>query len=390
MIKIKFSWSIIVAVVLWVTCLSVGTWLSERKPLWNDEIYTQIYSIEQLSYRDILSGRIKEGNNSPLFYLLQKGICDLTQYRFPQKWDGEWSIGDQRSQIILRLSSNVFMSLSIVLIFYFFAHYYSGWAGLYALLVSLSSFMVWSYWVEARPYSLWILLTTVQSLLFLNMVQREKPETRCWTGMTVTHILLSVTVVFGIAQIMIVSFLLWMSKEKKYKKYFLLTGIPVCLCLFYCLHSPSMRFRLVGNPLQFIYDNVPQERLLVFILYAFFSLMYRFHKDKRMMSLRDTTIGLKGGNYLALTSLMLLAVLAVLVIFKINSAPGMTGFEVTSRYFINLTPIGIIAMTLFSVHFIRAFKGQVWMLTNIVIVLGGVLIMRVLGTCLDVMALRLY
>src|SRR6185295_844334 len=113
-------------------CLGLGHELSLRRPLWNDEIYTQTTVIDPRLYSDIIFFRIKklEGNSCPLFYVIQKGISDLFQYHFPLSWEHEWSVAEEGSQVIMRLSSNLFMSLSIALLVYFFARYYSWAAGI--------------------------------------------------------------------------------------------------------------------------------------------------------------------------------------------------------------------------------------------------------------------
>jgi hypothetical protein len=53
--------------------------------------------------------------------------------------------------------------------------------------------------------------------------------------------------------------------------------------------------------------------------------------------------------------LVLASSAAVLVSFAIHSAPGQ-GFPITSRYFIYLTPIGVMAATILSVSLIRSFS----------------------------------
>ena len=86
-------------------------------------------------------------------------MCDLTKYSIGERRADLTYVADYKGQIILRINANLLMSLSIVLIFYFFVRYYSWGAGIYSLLLSLSSFMVWAHWVEARPYVLWFFLT---------------------------------------------------------------------------------------------------------------------------------------------------------------------------------------------------------------------------------------
>ena len=234
----------IIAAALFLLFLSTGNYLAQRKPLWNDEIYTQVRTLDRLSYQDILLNRMTEGNNCPLFYLIQKGICDAFHYKFPFVWDGEWYVGDLPSQMILRIGSNVFMALSLTAVFYFFARYYSGLAGFYSLFISMSSFMVWAYFAEARPYALWFFLTTLQSLLFL----RATVPSRIWRWLAVVHLFLALTITFSAVQILIVSGLLWFLREKDWKRYVFLTGIPISVCFFYYWCSPHFKFFFLETP----------------------------------------------------------------------------------------------------------------------------------------------
>jgi len=199
---------------VFIICLAIGFWLAARKPLWNDEIYTQTNSIEKFSYKGIILMKFEEGNISPLFYLTQKFICDLFQYRFPIIWKGEWYIADLKSQIIMRVGPNIFMSLAITLIFYYFFKNGSLLLGLYSLVGSLSTFMVLAYWVEARPYALWFFLTTWQLLIFMSILKQRESQDMLWKTFVVVNILLAFTVVFSAWQTAVLSGLLWAYKEK--------------------------------------------------------------------------------------------------------------------------------------------------------------------------------
>ena len=145
----------------------LGLRLAEHKPLWNDELYSLLSSVRNLSYGDIITAKITEGNNTPLFYLSQKAFIDLTGYQPPQEWvAGQWGHNHPYSNLRIRILPVACMSVAIAVIFYFFSYFYSIWTGLYALAVAFSSFMVWAYGFEARPYALWFLLTTLQAVFF--------------------------------------------------------------------------------------------------------------------------------------------------------------------------------------------------------------------------------
>jgi len=269
--------------------------------------------------------------------------------------------------------------------------YYSVWVGLYSLVLSFSSYMVWVYWVEARPYPLWILLTVAQSLLFLSMMREEKiiPSDLKW--LVGIHWLLSLTTAFSLIQITIVSFLLWILKERKWKIYIFLAVIPACFCFFYLFNSPKYDFWFGGlSPWGMVTANIPVDRMIVFGFYLIFLLFYFWNKRKRFVKLDRDVSFLEGGSYLAMIIFMMMAVGSILAILKIMNIPPGPGFQVSNRYFIFLTPVSIIATSLFSVHLIRAFKNQAWMLVNTVIILGGLLVIRCLRTYLDVVTLKLY
>ena len=371
----------IIAAALFLLFLSTGNYLAQRKPLWNDEIYTQVRTLDRLSYQDILLNRMTEGNNCPLFYLIQKGICDAFHYKFPFVWDGEWYVGDLPSQTILRIGSNVFMALSLTAIFYFFARYYSGLAGFYSLLISMSSFMVWAYCAEARPYALWFFLTTLQALLFL----RATVPSRIWRWLAAVHFLLALTITFSVVQILIVSGLLWFLREKDWKKYIFMTGIPVAICFFYYWYSPHFKFFFLETPWQLVSTNIPADRLSIAAGFGLLWLLSELRRNRNFVSESNAV------EYLMLMISILAASFFALLVFKMRQPRIIVdGFSLSSRYFIYLTPIGIIGTVLFSVHLLRAFRSQRWMFVNIALGLAGLLMIRFLRTFIDVYNSGLY
>ncbi len=360
----------VAAGVLFFLCVGFGYRLSSAKPLWNDEIYTQINSIDQASYKDIALGRIREGNNCPLFYLIQKGICDLTQYQFPLRWDKEWNLSDHKSQIIMRINSNIFMSASIALIFYFFSRNYSIWAGVYSLLLSFSSFMVWAYWAEARPYALWVFLTTLQSVLFLGFIKQESDGQSHWRRLVIVSLLLSITVVFGAVQAAVMLFLLAIFKKEKWLKCVILAGLAAGIALFYYLRSQGMKFWVEKDFFELITASFSFDQMLILAVYAGFLGVRYFQKEGG--------VSMRLNPYFIFTLLMLMMAFLMLVILHIISAGEQAGFSVSDRYFIFLVPIGIIAATLFSGELLRVAKGRRWLFANLLIGLSGLLVIRFL------------
>jgi len=348
---------------LFLGCFRFGLLRAEHKDLWNDEIYSQISSVKGQSYSSLFLGRVGEGNTCPLFYSIQKVICDIGQYKTPDLWHHQNAF----DRLILRLNPVFFMSGAIACIFFYFSRFYSLWAGLYSLFIALSSFMVWEHWVEARPYSLWIFLTTLQSLYFLYLVRCEKISRRAWSGLTIVHFLLSLTIVFSVAQIAIVSGLLWVMKERHWKKYILTALIPSAIAIFYYTQAPKYQFYFDLTPEQLIRDCFSRDRFYILFIFIFFlGGRYVARKTGISKSFPDKII-LQGAACFSLTALMLLAAFCVLAILKLTSTP-MQGFPISSRYFVYLTPVSIISTTLLSMTVFRSLAGNRWVQT---LILGG-------------------
>ena len=338
-----------------------GLWLACHKTLSNDEFYTQVSSVHGQSYWQVLKGHTSEGNTSPFFYLLQKAMCDVFGYHLPESWaQGEWSTRDMPSQLFLRINPDFFMSLTVVSIFYFFARFYSLWTGFYSLFLSLGSYMVWAYWVEARPYALWVFLTSMQALFFLYLIRQEKISRPHWNALTAIHLFLSLTVVFAVSQIVIVSFLLWIRFKRRLRHFFLLTLVPVALCIFYYAHSPKYQWWFSLTPEQLIRECFSRDRFYVLFIYILcLGLFYVQKKTNAFRLFYDDEI-LRGRVYAAFVFLMVLAAAAALLVFKWKESAVQNGFPVSSRYFIYLTPVGIIGTTFFSAELMRSFRHKRW------------------------------
>jgi len=106
-----------------------GFFLSQHKVLWLDELYTQKVAIDADSYAGILSMQFPEGNKNPLFYIIQKSVCDIFSFHMPVT--DKVGLSTKRyipAQIILRIPANIYMSLALAIIFYFFTRFYSIYA----------------------------------------------------------------------------------------------------------------------------------------------------------------------------------------------------------------------------------------------------------------------
>ena len=371
----------IVSFILLMVLLAIGFNLARHKPLWTDEIYSQTVSVEKFSYPDILLGKVKEGNTCPLFYLIQKMICDMTQYRVPSTGLEPW---DQHAQILLRVNPVFFMSLAIAVIFYCIARFYSSLAGVFASFVALSSPMVWLYWAESRPYAMWVLLGTLQLLFFLSIIRKEELNIRTWNWLAVIHGLLSLTVITSVGQIMAVSFLLWILKSRDWKKYLGLTILPLLICFYYYGRSSLSPLWVPNNFMKLIYPSISVEQRGLFAVYTTFLLVQYFQSRGNAHVL---TIGKEERRSWALIALMLAVAFSYIIFYKLREIPGHAGHELPVRQFIFLTPVGIIATVLFSLDLMRAVKNQMWIRINVALALGGLMIIHFLRNCFGIIGI---
>lgn len=371
------------ACVLFVLLFTFGLLLSQLKPLWNDELYSQINSVERISYFQILLGHVPEGNNSPLFYVLQKAICEVTHFQLPLTWQGQWSIGQPQAQVILRFMPNFFMSLALAMIFYVFAVEYSWLAGAYAFLTALASSAVWMYWAEARPYALWFVLTTGQILCFVCFIRNPQARLTMWRFLTGIHLFLSITSVFGVVQVFIVSLLLFVFYEKELTRYVLMLFLPLALGFFYFFNAPHYVFRLPDDLTVLIFDHVPIERLALMALCAMGALGLGCVEKTRGSTALVAHLGM-------LVVLFFGATAAIMLCLAMTVDLNWKGFVVPSRYFIFLTPMGIIATVVFFFELIKKIKNHPWLMINCGILVGGLLIARSLKIMIEMCAMGIY
>jgi len=373
--RFDHSKSLLLSGGLFLALFAGGFILSQHKVLWGDEFFTQKVSIDGPSYMDILTLHFIEGNKCPLFYLVQKSFSDLFSYKFPvEQIEGLNVILDRRSQIIMRMPSNVYMSLALALIFYFFTRFFSVFAAIYALSVALVSPLVWMYWVEARPYSLWFLLTTIQLLLIsCNIIS---PKIKTTKSLFLTHVLLALTVPASILQISIALLVLWWKGKYSKKQLALVWVVPVCIGLFYYFIVHAYRtktFLFFSN----LYDAVMPERLFVYVIYALVAWVL---PEKYKKSSRNTFF----------LPVFLLFLASAVFILSMDLFTKNFQFGFFSRYLIFLTPADILMFTFASIDLRRWSRPNPWICMNVSILLGGLVLMRGLVTYRAILASALY
>ena len=353
-----------------------GLDLAWHKPLWNDELVTQTGTIEGIAYKNMILGHLGgEGGVAPLFYLIQKGITDLTHFDPSDAFRGaSWFYQEKYPQLLLRLSPILAMSLALTLIFYYFSLSVSIRVGVYALAVALSSFMVWSYWAEARGYALFFLLTTVQSLIFLHVLEQPQVSAGAWRGLSIVHWLLALTSILGMVPIIFVSVLLWMFKERRWGPYVGCMVGPLFLSLYYYVQSPKFRFWFKEGPMELMGAVIPKDRFLiiaVFMVVLLGSYWVRrgtktilFSQDFQKFLVYGVFVFLMIASYVGL---------CLLLIWK--ECLMTEGFQISNRYFMGLAPIGIIATVMASLYLYR-LASPWWGKMMVIIFLGSLLLFR--------------
>ena len=368
--------SLCVSAVVFAALLYIGFLLSQHKLLWIDECTAQHLSVEKPSYVDLLTFRIPaQLNQCPLFYILQKINSDIFSFRYHgMPSEGSNDISDLRSQIIMRIPSNIYMSLALAGIFYYFMRFFSLFAAIFALIAALVSPMVWMYWVEARPYSLWFLLTTVQLLLFCVLIQ--SPKIKVKSSLSLVHILLVLTTSGSIIQIFIVSFLLYYKKIYNLRQLLWLLFLPFCMFILYHLFDTAVRVRTFNFYITF-FEAVMPERLPVYVIYA----LTAWGVAQRRKEFFSNTFFLP---------VFLLFLIGGYCALYVNIYTRNFDFGFFSRYIICLVPADILMFSLASADLLQWTRKNRWVCMNVSIFLAGLTIIRGLMTYREIIATALY
>jgi len=234
--------------------------------------------------------------------------------------------------------------------------------------------MVWMYWVEARPYSLWFLLTTVQLLLLSTAY--ISPKTKVLKPLLFTHVLLALTTPACIFQITIAALMLWAKRRGNAGRMLLAWALPMGIALFYYFSDTitSIKTYMFSSNL---FDVVLPERLFVYIVYALIAWVLPEKYKKISWNI----------FFLPVFLLFFASGFVVLYVdlFTQNSHQGFF-----SRYLIYLTPVDILMFSLASFDLRQWSRPNPWVCMNLSIFLGGLVIVRGLMTYREILASALY
>ena len=364
MIRSKLFWGLMLAGAVFATGVAQGMAMALKKPLWNDEIYSQMASVEKTSWQAIWSGGIREGNNSPLFYSAQKLLANAVGY----KSDDLWHKDDIQARALLRVFPVLCMALGLAVLVGFFVIQDSLFAAALAFLTAISSYMVWYFWAEARPYAMIFLWSVCQSVAMVAFLCRRSG--RSLGSLAASHYLIALTSSLSVIQIAAAGAILWVAGERRWRVLLPACGIPFLIAGAYYSQAPHYKFYFAshGMPLNLIMANIPSGRLLAILLVPV------------VLWIIAGPAGRAGLRAVLFVWGWLLLVLAGYGLFLMwlmqQQGPNHEGFEISNRYLMALTPVGIIAFTVFSLALIRHFKAR-WAQGMALILIGVLLLPRV-------------
>jgi len=332
--------------ILWVILFAIGMWLAMHKPLWCDELYGQKVTIEGHSWDKILTGSLHgEGNNFPLYFVIQKAILSTVKLSLPEHLEipaegrKYFLFVYPKGQIILRLLPDALMTFAIVFLVRFFWTREGIVVGLMALMSALSSGMVWWYWVEARPYPLWFLLTLLQALFLIEILSESGSSSKAKILLTIDNWLLAASAPLGFIQVIIVQVILFSFGQRHLRYHFWAGILPVGGALFFLSGHSNNPLYIATNPVEVIRLNFSFEQiaLLFFYLMAFFCRQVWVYKNNGLGQRLW-----KGMAHLPNLALGFCLSIMVLVYVALHWPGGHDGFPIYGRHFLFLSALSIV------------------------------------------------
>jgi hypothetical protein len=350
------------ALIAGILVFTAGMMIASEKLLWNDELFTQVDTIDRLGFKQILAAEFPEGNLSPLFYVGQKTLAVLSGYHLPVAWKGEFCIYEPRGQRLLRVLPVACMSLAAAILFFYLSSRVSPGFACVGLLVMFSAFSFWAYMPEARPYGLWFLLTLCQGILFAEILRRGKDcSPAWWWSLAIINCLASLTIFFAAIPLIAVSAVLVLRERQRFfRRALAVTLLPLAVCAAYYFLSKRTYGALQVEPLGMLsmvrngaaivasgalkaqsgllWTNFPPYWLLFIVAGVSGIGVLRFFRGPSPERPRASVNALTG-LMLALGAQLLMS-FGMVVWFLGWQAQG--NFAVTERYFLFLSPYALL------------------------------------------------
>ena len=135
------------------------------------------------------------------------------------------------------------------------------------------------------------------------------------------------------------------------------------MCLFYYFQSRKFEFWFRFGPGDLLASSFPRERLVIFVIFGIFLLGNYFQLKPFAGYIKESVPDkqkLKQAFIcFAFAALMLLGYVLLLLKFKLGESLNQQGFEVSNRYFVSLSPLSIMATTLFSYYLVKIPKNKI-------------------------------
>lgn len=365
----------VLSVLLLSIFLILGLALAHHKSLWRDEINTQTYTVHE-PYIDILSGKnTNEGNRAPLFYVQQKAFCDIFHFHTPEPWlNGHWEYIDHPANIFLRILPVFWMSSFFLLLFIYFSFRFNIFFGILGLCIAFTSPLLWLYWAEARPYGLWVLLTALQMILYLEMLQDKRSIPKKWLGLSLVHILLSLTCVLSFFQIAIVCIML-IFKERRWQRYILPFAIPLFFIYIYKPHGAFDDVIFVITVAQMVFSAIPPNQLCILLFYPLLLRIYSL-QDQKLFPPLFTGEEIPQAFPFFLSIFLMVFSIFLFLTFLHAHATGKGQF-VVSRHIVFLVPVSVIGITYLTGLIGQSLRSSFWLKISIFVVIAGLLLYRI-------------
>jgi hypothetical protein len=353
---------------------SIGILLARHKPLWTDELFGQQATVQRTSWPDIILGQTPEINKFPLFFMLQKGFLQLFHFQLGFVWDGSSLVVDPQAQVVLRVLPDILMSLAMTAIVLFFG-FRSGYVGaIVAALICWSMPMVWLYWVEARPYALWFMLTVIQALLFISTAS-QKEINAPKVPFLLVNLGLCLTAPLGVIQTIVGQGLLWWAGARR-GKFHIISGLgPLFLGAYYMMAQEKIGMYLFVPWQQIFLRNFSFEEMVFLGMFIILLLL-----SWRVEALHKYFLF---GRIFLPFCLAFIAI-AVAGLFYVVWKSNPQSPPVAERHFIFLTPIGIIMTVAIFTDWWLAAASRWWLRLGLVIIFGAGLLEQILSAFMTV------
>ena len=257
-----------------------------------------------------------------------------------------------------------------LLLFLYFSFRFNIFFGFFSLLTAFSSPALWLYWAEARPYGLWVLLTALQMILFLEILNEKKNTDRKWLCLSGVNIFLSLNCILSFFQIAIVCAMLLL-KERRWHRYVFAFAVPMLFIYFYQPHAPSSDFVFIITVSQIVFSIVPLNQLFILLFYPVLLRIYSLHNQKLIPKIYHEAIVTVSPFLSAIFQMFITKIIFLTVLH--THATGRGQF-VLQRHVLFLIPVTVIGISYISGLLWKILKPHFWLRISTLMLIIGLLL----------------